>query len=414
MLHFVTDLFMRLKLSEDLSTTLAVVSILIAIGVIAVVVNFILKRYIVMIMRQLLSRSKSVFVKELLKHDLFKQLSHLGPALVIYFTVTCIESAKFEITTTISTVIHHAAQVYMLFAIVLFISVFMNVVNCTYKHYPFAKRHPIGGYLQVAKIILWALTAIFAISILINQSPWAFFTGLGAISAVLMLVFKDTILGFVASIQVSAYDMVRVGDWIQVDSLGANGDVVEVTINTVKVRNFDNTMVTIPTYSLISNGVINWRAMTESGGRRIKRSINIDMETIHFAGNKLLTRLKALKLLGTHISAKLDEIRQYNDENEVDESVPVNGRQLTNIGLFRAYIEHYLRHHPKLHQKMTLMVRQLEPTATGLPIQLYVFTNDVNWVHYENIQSDVFDHILSVLPLFELRVYQNISGRFIQ
>lgn len=391
---------------------LAVATIFVSIGIIAIVVNFVLKQYILFFVRKLMSKSKSVFAQKMIEHNLFRQLSHVAPGLAIYFLIPAIETKLFESTKLITSVVQHLAMVYLLIVVVLFINTFMNVINDFYKSLPYSKRHPIRGYLQVAKIVIWCITAVLAVSILINQSPWAFFTGLGAISAVLILVFKDTIMGFVASIQVSAYDMVRVGDWIQLDNLGANGDVIDVSINTVKVRNFDNTIVTIPTYALISNGVINWRGMSESGGRRIKRAINIDMDTVHFAEFEFIEKLKGLDLLGKDIHNKVKEIEDYNRDHGINATLPVNGRRLTNLGLFRAYATNYLKHHPKIHKEMTLMVRQLEPTSNGIPVQLYVFTNDVNWVHYESIQADIFDHLIAALPLFELRAFQTASGRF--
>ena len=267
--------------------------------------------------------------------------------------------------------------------------------------------------MQVAKIILWIIAAVLSISILLNKSPWAFLTGIGALSAVIILVFKDSILGFVANIQVSAYDMVRVGDWITMNQYGVDGDVIDISINTVKVQNFDKTIVTIPTYTLISSGVQNWRGMRDSGGRRIKRSIYIDIDTIKFCDTAILERLSKLNFLKEYLSSITSEIEAYNAKHGFDASLSVNGRKLTNIGLFRAYTLNYLRHHEKIQKdpKFTFMFRQLQPTETGLPLQVYVFTNDINWVRYEGIQSDIFDHLLASLPLFELRAFQSLSNQ---
>ena len=270
----------------------------------------------------------------------------------------------------------------------------------------YLKHKPIKSYFQILKIIIWVITFIFGISILLDKSPMVFLTGLGAISAVTMLVFKDTILGFVASIQVAAYDSVRVGDWITISGKNVDGDVIDVSVNTVKVRNFDNTVVTLPTYELMTASVQNWRGMTESGGRRIKRSILIDIDSIHFCNDALLAELSKLMLLNNDLENKKQEIHSYNLNAKIDKSLPANGRDLTNIGLFRTYIENYLRNNDKIHKNMTFLVRQLQPTEMGLPIEVYVFTNDTKWENYEKIQSDIFDHLLATLPYFQLKAFQ--------
>lgn len=398
---------------NDVLAELTAVVIYLAIITIACwLVNFILKKYIVRLARKLARRSGTKWGSILAEHDAFKRLSHLGPGLVIYEAIPLLESQHYPWVKTLSQFIQTLAVIYMLFAVVWFLMSLIKAFETYYNGLKYALQHPIRGYLQILRIIIWFVSVVFAISILLNKSPWAFFTGLGAISAVLMLVFKDTILGFVASIQVSAYDMVRVGDWITLPKLGANGDVIEVSINTVKIRNFDHTIVTIPTYSLINNGVQNWRGMSESGGRRIKRSIYIDLDTIHFCQSDELEQFKQLTLLKTHIEDKQQEISRHNQSLGLSEQkLQINGRSLTNIGLFRAYIEKYLHQNKHIHQQFTFLVRQLQPTETGLPLQLYIFTNDVNWANYETIQADIFDHLLSALPIFNLRAFQSISSQ---
>jgi miniconductance mechanosensitive channel len=273
-----------------------------------------------------------------------------------------------------------------------------------------SKSQPsINTYIQLLKIIIIAGSLILIISIILNQSPWIFFTGIGAISAVLMLVFKDTILGFVSSVQVSTFDMVRIGDWITVPSLGVDGDIMDISINTVKIRNFDKTITTIPTYSLMSHGVQNWRGMQETGGRRIKRSINIDINTIKFCDQALIDTLSNLKYLKEHITRKSQEIEELNTLNNCNKSLPIDGRSLTNIGLYQSYIENYLKNNSSISKELTFLIRQLQPDQYGIPIELYVFTNDTDWVKYEKIQSDIFDHLLAAVPMFELKVFQIIS-----
>jgi miniconductance mechanosensitive channel len=254
------------------------------------------------------------------------------------------------------------------------------------------------------------MAGIFIVSILTDKSPWGILSILGGFTVVLMLVFKDTILGFVASIQLSGHDMVRIGDWIEMPKYGADGDVIDVSIHTVKVRNWDKTITTIPTYGLVTDAFKNWRGMSESGGRRIKRSFYIDMSSIKFCTDEMLERFRKFEFIREYIEQKQKEIDEYNREHAVETSQLINGRRQTNIGVFRAYIIAYLKKHPKIHQGMTFLVRHLEPTPTGLPIQIYVFSSDQAWANYEAIQADIFDHLLAAVPEFELRIFQNPTG----
>ena len=411
MQDFLNQFFLSFKMSPTLAWWCAFAVLIVGIAVVSWIVNFILKHYIVGLARRLVQHVHNHWVGALVKHRILHRLSHLGPALVTYEAIPLIANAKYVWTQDLATGIRQLAIVYMLLAIMWFVTALISAFYDCYQTLDISTSHPIRGYLQVLKIILWFIVVVLVISILLNKSPWAFFTGLGALSAILILVFKDTILGFVASIQVSAYDMVRVGDWITMSKFGLDGDVLEVSINTVKVQNFDHTIVTVPTYALISNGVQNWRGMSESGGRRIKRSIYIDLDTIQFCDQAMLDHLGKLHFLKDYLPKRLAEIKAYNQEHGFDEILPVNGRSLTNIGLFRAYTENYLRHNDKIHKQMTFLIRHLQPTETGLPLELYVFTNDNNWVRYENIQSDIFDHLLASLPLFGLRAFQVLSSQ---
>lgn len=266
---------------------------------------------------------------------------------------------------------------------------------------------PLDSYLQVIQIFFIFMAGTLIISSLTGSSPWSFLVSLGAASAILMLVFKDTILGFVASIQVSANDSIRVGDWIEMPKYGVDGDVMQINLNNVKVRNFDKTVVTIPTYTLLSDAFKNYRGMEESGGRRIKRAINIKISSIRYLTREEIEELKKIQLLKESINKRETEIQAYNQKYEVDSTVPVNGRRMTNIGLFRSYILSYAKHNPEIHKDMTLMVRQLAPTEYGLPLELYMFTNGTNWGYFEDTMADLFDHLLAAIKFFHLEVFES-------
>lgn len=272
-------------------------------------------------------------------------------------------------------------------------------------------QFPLRGLLQTVKLIASVLTGIFLVSLLMDKSPLLLLSGLGAISAVLLLVFKDPILGLVAGIQLSANNMLSVGDWLEMPKYGADGDVVDIALTTVKVRNWDKTITTIPTYALISDSFKNWRGMTESGGRRIKRCVYLQMSSIGFLDEQTLTRLHKADLLAPYLEEKLAQIKETNTSSKTDMSILLNGRRLTNIGTFRQYLLSYLKNHPKIHQNMTLLVRQLQSTNLGLPIEIYAFTSTTNWNEYENIQSDIFDHVLAVLHEFKLQVHEAPTGQ---
>ncbi|GGC29238.1 mechanosensitive ion channel protein MscS [Parapedobacter defluvii] len=265
---------------------------------------------------------------------------------------------------------------------------------------------PLDSYLQVVNIFMFFIAGIIIFTMVTGKSPWAFLGALGAASAILMLVFKDTILGFVASIQVSTNDMVRVGDWIEMPKYGADGDVIEINLNTVKVQNWDKTITTIPTYYLITDSFKNWRGMQDAGGRRIKRAINIKISSIRYLSREEIERLSKIQLLASYIMERQAEIDRYNAETKADRSMPVNGRNMTNVGLFRQYINRYVQNHPQIRKDMTMLVRQLQPTEHGLPIEVYIFTSDIRWAIYEDIMSDIFDHLLSAIKYFELEVFE--------
>ena len=301
-------------------------------------------------------------------------------------------------------------QIYIITVSLLFINSLLNLgVELFHRNDKF-KDKPLKGFVQIVQVILFSVGIILLISILINESPSTIFTGIGASAAILMLVFKDTILGFVAGIQLSANDMLRVDDWISMQKYGADGTVIEITLNTVKVKNFDNTISTIPPYALISESFQNWRGMRESPGRRIKRSINLDMNSVKFCTPEMLEKYRKISLLAGYIDDTENKLQTYNQTNQIDNTILVNGRRQTNLGVFRAYLQRYLESLPEVNKEMICMVRHLQPTEKGIPMELYFFSSIKDWVIYETIQADVFDHVLAVIPEFDLQIFQELSG----
>jgi miniconductance mechanosensitive channel len=298
----------------------------------------------------------------------------------------------------------------MILAVVLSVGSVLTAANAIYSTRPEHKERPIKGYLQVVKILLYVAACVVIVATLMDRSPWLFLSGIGAMTAVLLLIFKDTILSLVASIQLTSNEMVRVGDWIEMPQLGADGDVIDVALHTVKVQNWDKTITTIPTHKLISESFKNWRGMSDSGGRRIKRSLFLDLNTIRFLEAEEIERFGRFALLKDYIGEKREELAEFNQQPGRDLSLRADTRQLTNVGTLRAYIVNYLRAHPSIRQDMTLIVRQRDPGPNGLPLEIYTFTNDTRWAAYEDIQSDIFDHILAIVPEFGLRVFQTPSG----
>ncbi len=378
--------------------------LLLAVGVLllAYITNFIAKRILLSIVRVFVKKSRTKWDDVLSERKVFDRLSHIAPALVIYYLANVFPAGQETI--------ERVAIVYIILIGVFVYDSFLNAIIDIYRTYEISKQKPIKGYIQVVKIVTYIFVIIFVIATLMDRSPLVLLSGLGAMTAIFMLIFKDSILGLVAGIQLSFNDMVRIGDWIEMPNFGADGDVVDITLNTVKVQNWDKTISTIPAYALISNSFKNWRGMDESGGRRIKRSLNIDMNSIKFCTEEMIERFKKIQYLTAYIEKKKEELIRYNKEQNIDSSTLVNGRHMTNVGTFRAYIQAYLRNHPKIHKEMTFLIRQLKPTETGLPIEIYVFSNDQDWINYEGIQADIFDHLLAVAPQFELRLFQNPSG----
>lgn len=376
-----------------------------AVLAVCFVANWITKKIVLKLLTLLIAKNRVAWDDKLVEHKVFQKLSHVVPGVIIYYASGIY--AEFPLVEALA---EKASFIYILLAVLFSLNAFLNAVNAIYNTYEISKSRPIKGILQVVKIVFFFIGAIVIIATLINQNPFILLGGLGALSAVLLLVFQNSILGLVAGIQLTANDMVRVGDWIEMPKHNADGEVVEITLTTVKVQNWDKTITMIPAAAFINESFKNWRGMQESGGRRIKRSVYIDVTSIRFCDGEMIERFKKIQHLRDYIENKLKELDEYNRAHNIDPSSVVNGRRLTNIGTYRIYIENYLKNHPRIHKGLTVMVRQLAPGEFGLPLEIYAFTNDVRWVHYEAIQSDIFDHVLAVAPEFGLRVFQNPSG----
>mgnify|MGYP001823207425 CR=1 FL=1 len=371
------------------------------------VLSFFILRYILLRnIARMISKSSSSRDDILIEQKVFARLSRLAPALVLYTLAPKI-FADYEAWQSIVTTL---CLIYLTLIITLLIDALINAGRALYRTYPISRRVPITSFVQIAKILLYFFCAIALLSLILGKSPITFLTGLGALTAVLMFVFKDPILGFVAGLQLSANKMVAVGDWVEIPKYNVDGDIMEIGLTTVKIRNFDKTITTIPTQALINDSFKNWRGMQEAGGRRIKRALYIDLNSIVFCDAAQLERFSKIQYISEYISRKNAEISEHNQALGIDVSDRINGRKLTNIGTFRAYVEAYLRAHPMIRDDFTFLVRQLKPTEHGVPIEIYVFTKTTLWAEYEAIQADIFDHLLAVVPEFDLRLFQTPTG----
>ena len=411
MLDEVISFYSFLGLNFELTAALAVLQVILIIFVVAFIGYFVTKNYIVKQLRKtLFSKKDTPFSTVFLEYKPFDNVAHLVSAIIIYSFADLMETSDSTITWINESIewLEEGGIIYATLAVIWFLLSLLSVSNSYYERIKKSHQPSIKGYIQLVKIIITVTAVVLIVAMMLDKSPMAFLTGLGAASAIIILVFKDTILGFVASVQVASYDMVRVGDWITIKQLQVDGDVEDVSLNTVKIRNFDKTVTTIPTASLITNGVQNWRGMEETKGRRIKRAINIDIKTIKFCDEVLLKKLSKITNLTKYIKDVTKEISSYNSKTS-SLGDRLNGRALTNIGLFRKYIYNYLKENEYIRDDLTFLIRQLQPGQSGIPIEIYVFTNDTNWINYENIQSDIFDHLLAALPEFELAAFQIIS-----
>ena len=377
----------------------AVIGLVVLVGI-AAAANFIVKKVILRMAARLLSALNSTIAR------IAARLANVVPALIVSGGIALVPHLPAEVVL----VIQNVAAAFVILTFALATSGALTYANKRYERRPDARNRPIKGYVQVLKILLFAGTAILMVATLMEQSPLLLLSGLGAMAAVLLLVFKDTILSLVASVQLTSNDMLRVGDWIEMPELNADGDVIDIALHTVKVQNWDKTITTIPTHRLIAESFKNWRGMSEAGGRRVKRSLLIDQNSIGFLGASEVNGLRRFTLLDDYLDRKQEELERWNSRVLERGRDAVNARRITNIGTFRAYVIAYLKDHSRVSNGLTLMVRQLPPTAQGLPLEVYCFTGTTAWEEYEGIQSDIFDHLLAILPEFGLRIYQEPSG----
>lgn len=411
------DWFVVLTNNDLFAARASTAIVALGILIIALLLLLLVRKIFIKFAHSLAKRTKTEWDDILIKYKFFLGLAHFAPASFIYFNAgfaNLVVPGSEEVVlyfSNIETIVLKFCEVYFLFAGIFMANSFLSSVNEIYnKTFSFAKERPIAGFTQLVKIFIYFVGVLVLISVVFNRELSGLFTGLGAMAAILLLVFRDTILGFVASIQISMNDMVKIGDWIEMPSRGADGDVLEINLTTVKVQNWDKTISMVPTYSLISESFVNWKGMEESGGRRIKRAINIDMSSVKFCNQEMLDKFEKFYLISDYLKEKEKEIAKYNSTINVDHEPQYYGRRQTNLGIFRKYLEAYLHNMDVVSDDMTFLVRHLQPTEKGLPIEIYVFSKDQRWANYEEIQADIFDHVLAVIPEFELAVFQNPTG----
>ncbi|CAI8371697.1 MAG: mechanosensitive ion channel [Flavobacteriales bacterium] len=390
-IKFLSDYGLSLYVSEII--TIGLISL--SIGVIVIIINFVTRKLILSFFKRIAKSTSSTFDDLLIKNKVPRLLSFIPSLFFLYIVIPSYTSNLIIIIESLT--------------IVLFIVTVKSVLNTVKDYFKLSsslKHIPIDSYIQVVMIFLWFIGIILILSVLTGREIGTFLASLGALSAIIILVFRDTILGFVSSIQITVNDTVRIGDWITMNGSDADGTVIEVNLSTVKIQNFDNTITTIPTYKLVSDSFINWRGMEESKGRRIKRSLLIKPSSVKFLEQNEINKLTDIKLISNYLKTKIEEIGLYNKNNNADKSMLLNGRNLTNLGVFRVYIEEYLKAHPLTNDDLTLMCRQLEPTSQGIPIQIYTFSKDKEWTKYEALTSDIFDHLLSSVKYFDLECFE--------
>ncbi|WP_405242185.1 mechanosensitive ion channel family protein [Lentisalinibacter salinarum] len=374
--------------------------------VVALVVDLVAKRVLVNAARRLAARSRVTWDDALVAHNVFGRLAQVLPALVVFLAIPFIP----DLPDTVVRLARNVATGYMVLMLTMTLTSLLSAGNTIYSALPVAKERPLKGFVQLVQIVIWVLGGVLIVAAVLDRSPLLLISGFGAMTAILLLVFKDTILSLVASVQLTAQDMVRMGDWVTMPQFGADGDVIDVQLHTVKVQNFDKTITTIPTHRLITDSFQNWRGMSESGGRRIKRSLYFDVSSIRFQSDEEIEHFRRFVLLADYVDAKRRELEEYNARLQGEVAADVNRRRLTNIGTFRAYAFNYLKNHPRIRQDLTLIVRQLPAGPDGLPLEIYCFTGTTAWAEYEGIQSDIFDHLIAIVPEFGLRLFQQPAG----
>jgi miniconductance mechanosensitive channel len=363
---------------------------------------FVIKYAIGKVVRKITSRTKTDLDDLVLNQKLIRRVALIAPVFVLNRFSYLLPQFENAIETI--------SAVLIVIMIILTIGSVLTSYNDLYERLGKSSDRPIKGYLQVAKIFAYFFGVIFIIGIVTEQNVWNLFAGLAAASALVLLIFRDTILSFVASVQINSYDLIRKGDWIEMNKFGADGDVIDISLNVIKVQNWDKTIVVIPTYKLLEESFVNWRGMQMTGSRRIKRAIYIDLNSVKFCDTEMLEQLRKYQLIKNYLDEKIKQVKEFNLENKVDESELINGRRLTNLGTFRIYLENYLKQRQDVNKELTFMVRHLDPGPTGIPIEVYVFAATTEWVKYEGIQADIFDHIFAVVPSFDLKVFQTPSG----
>lgn len=401
-MEYIENLLRSYGVREDMLGYVTTGILAFGILVLCIIANLVTKKIVLRILTHFINNNNYRWDDIMLERKVFQRIGHIIPAIIVFLSASMFYNLQ--------ELIRRLAASYILIVAIFVISAVLDSINDIYKTYPISKIRPIKGLLQVVKIVVYIVVSIVIIATMLGEKPFILLSGVGALAAVFSFVFKDSILGFIAGIQLTSNDMLQIGDWIEMPKYGADGNVIDITLNTVKVQNFDKTIVTIPAYALISDSFKNWRGMLEFGGRRIKRSIYIDLDSIGFCTDEMITKFKRIHYLKDYMIEMEQEVEQYNMLNQIDTELLVNGRRLTNIGTFRAYILNYLKNHPMLHDEMAKMVRQLPPSENGLPLEIVAFTNGTDWIYYENIQADIFDHILSVAGEFGLRIFQNPTG----
>jgi miniconductance mechanosensitive channel len=402
------ETFLKLNFLDMYAKLSSVILTFLALIILAVIVHWVTKKITIKVIHRLVENTKTNWDDYLLKHKVFQALAHLASAMIFYY------SSNFSEIPEVTSFINTLTNIYFVVIFVKAISGTLKAANEIYLTTPYAASRSIKGYIQLLMILVYFIAIIFIIAFIFKKSPLGLLTGLTAFAAVLLLVFKDPILGLVASIQLSANNMLKPGDWIEVPKHSANGTVIDISLTTVKVQNGDRTISTIPTYSLVSDSFLNWSGMTESDGRRIMRSIKIDMKSVKFCDDQMLKKFKKIRLINNYITERQNEITEYNKNLGIENDPFPNGRRQTNLGVFRKYLEEYLKNNPKINKDMAFLVRHLQPLETGIPIEIYVFSKEKEVNAYETLQADIFDHVLAIIPEFELRVFQSPSGNDIK
>lgn len=400
--HLVYDYFISVGLTETSAKYSNMLILLIALIIIVIIIDFIIRKILRSVFTRLAYRTKTNFDDLLVSNNAPRNIAHIIP-LLIALESTSIVFTDFQY---VENIFEKALQLFGILITLWIVRSILHTLKDYFKTLPSLQDKPIDSYIQVFMIFAWVAGLMGAFTIITETPIWKFFTALGAASAVIILVFKDTIMGFVASIQVSINDMVRIGDWITFEKYGADGDVIEINLATVKVQNFDKTITTIPTYALISDSFKNWRGMVNSEGRRIKRALNIKLESVKYLTNDEVNNLKKITLISDYLQARQDKINTLNTKNNIDKELLLNGRNLTNIGVFRKYVETFVELHTGINKNMMIMVRQLAPTTQGIPIEIYAFSSDKRWKNYEFIMADIFDHLLAAVPYFDLELFE--------